>query len=136
MLAEVGTIRREEHDGAIERAAVALDDSDDEIDGVRSRVPAERVNRRARDVDAALPVSPEVFAAFVRARADDGAEVEASGIGGHEGFRKQDEPRALAGGLAGKRVHLLESPLAVECDRCRLHDRDGESLRHGFHNHS
>ena len=136
MFPEVRAVRREEHDRAVKRAAVALDDPHDEVDGVGPRVPAKRVHRRARDVDAALPISPEVFTAFVGTRAVDGAEVESSGIGGHEGLRKEDQPRAPAGRLAGKDVHLPEGPLTVECDRRRLHDRDGESLRQGFHSHS
>ena len=94
-------------------------------------VRAERVDGRAGHIDAALPVPPEVVAAFFGPRTDDGAEVQSSRVGRNERFGEKDQPGALPRGVACQRMHLLERPLAIEDNGRRLHDGDPESF--SFH---
>ena len=122
MLAEVRAVGREEEHRAIQRAAVALDDADDEVDAVRPRGAREPIDGRSGHVHAALPVPPKVFTALVGARADDGAEVESARVGGHERFGEEDELGALLRGFTGQSVQLLDRPLAIERDGRRLDD--------------
>src|SRR5262249_10882037 len=110
--------------------AIAFDDADDEMDGVRAGSAGEAIDGRARNVDAALPVPPKVFAPFIGARADDRAEVEAARIPRDERFRKEHELRALLRGLAGQTVQRVDRPLAIEDDGCGLHDGNCDRTAH------
>jgi hypothetical protein len=67
VLAEIRPVRREEKNRAVQRAAVALDNADHEMDRVRPRSAREAVHRGARHVDAALPVPSEILPALVGA---------------------------------------------------------------------
>jgi hypothetical protein len=93
VLAQVGAVWCEEQDRAIERPAGALDDPDNEINSVSARRPGGRVTASPGMSTLLSQVPLEVVTAPLRPRADDGAEVEPSRIGRHEGFGKQDETR-------------------------------------------
>ncbi|GAC1632130.1 MAG: hypothetical protein NVS9B14_05000 [Candidatus Acidiferrum sp.] len=116
MFAEVGAVRREVENGAIERAAFALDDTHDEIDVIGAGDAAKLVHGGAGNVHAAFPIALEVATAFVGAIANDGAEIEAARVSGDERFGKNDESRAFGGSFCGKRSGFLESSLAIEGD--------------------
>ena len=131
VLAEIAAVGREEQHRAVERAAVAFDDADHEIDAVGSRglgpgrPPPGRARRRCSPNSVENPRALRRCANRPRRRSR-----------GRAGRRKR-RPRGRApaaprrGRLAGERVDFLQRPLAIEDDRRGLHDGDFEPLREG-----
>ncbi len=126
MFAEEGAIGRKEKDGAVERSGVAFDDADDEMNVVGAGGAAELIDGGAGNVDTAFPIAAEIFAASVGASADYCAEIEPAGVGGDEGFRKEDDLRTLVRSIFRKRGEFVERAFAVEDNGSGLDDRDFE----------
>src|SRR5262249_2342932 len=102
MLAEVGAVRREEKNRAVKSAAVALDDSNNEINTAGASDKAEGINGRAGNIHAAFPIALKITAAILGAIANDGAEVESTRIGGDKRLREDDETCPFRSSLRGK----------------------------------
>ena len=133
VLAEVGAVRREEEDGAVECPPFALDDTDHEIRIGLARNSSECVDCGPRDIDARLPIAAIPFAAFRRSVAHDRAERHASRVGAHERLGKDNERRASTAGFESQRAHLLERAVTIECDRRSLNDSHANrGLCHAF----
>ena len=122
MGAEEGPVRTEEQDRAIERAAVALDDTDDEMEAVVARDRPEAVDRRSRHVHRALVIAAEPFPTFGRSPADLDIEVSALRVARDERLREDRQLRSGRRRVTRQARHAVECRLAVEGDRRRLHD--------------
>jgi hypothetical protein len=125
---------------AVEGAAVALDDADDQVSaGVAGG--GEGLDGWVRDIDGALPVAAEESAALGGARADAGAEIEPARVARDERLGEDDQLRAPRGGLGGEGLDPLQGAVTIEGDGGRLDDggaddghRDGlRSARIGGH---
>jgi len=67
VLAKKSAVRAEEQDRAIERAAITLDDADDNVGVEIPCQRAEPIDRGSGDVDCGVEIAPEVVAARFRA---------------------------------------------------------------------
>ena len=121
----------EEEHRAIERAAVALDDADDQVDAVFPGDIGQSFDGGAGDLDRRFEVAAEEIAAGFGARADDRAERGAAGIGGDERFREEDQLGALRAGLGGEGAGFVEGLFQIERDRRGLDDGDAGGLVFG-----
>ena len=132
MFAETSAIRREEKNGAIECAAAAFDNAHDEIDAVRASYAAELINGGAGHIDTAFPIALKITAAFVGAISDDSAEIEATGIGGDKGLRKDDETCAFVCGFCAERCSFFKRVFAIKGNGCSLYDGGSEGIVHAL----
>jgi len=92
---------RDENGCAVKSASLALDDADHHVDPELGSEAGKLVDCRSRDVDGALPVPPEMIAAFRSAVADHRPERDASRVARDESFGKQHEASSAGGRLAG-----------------------------------
>ena len=92
------------------------------MDAIFPRGEAQSVDSGPRHIDATLPITAKIFAALLRALADYSAEIESSGIGRHERFRKQNQLRTLSSGVGGQRAHFVKCAIAIEHHRRGLDD--------------
>ena len=88
------------NDRAVERAAVALDDADDQVEAVLPGDLAQPVRPRPGDVDGAVPVAAEPLAPS-GLRDPTRAPKSALRVAADERLGKDDEPGAGRGGRAG-----------------------------------
>ncbi len=129
MLAEKRAGRREEYDGAVERAAIALDDADDEVLTVSGGNLAKPGALGARQVDGGIVVAPKGLAAVRRSRTDHGAEVAAARIAADQRLREQHQARAGGSGLCGECSDLVDRGRGVSRRR-DLRNGNREGRRH------
>jgi len=129
VLAQKAAIWSKEQHGAVESATVPFNYPDDKIDAVASRGPAKLLNCWAGYVNAALPISAEVFAAFLRPRTNHRAEVESPRIGGDKRFGEEHQLGALTGCLARKCIHFLQGAPTIENNGGCLDDSHLDALR-------
>ncbi len=114
MLAQKFSVRSEEENAAVERAALAFNHADHQIDGVGARSFAEGFYCRPWNFHRALKVALEVFTAFRGAPADHCAEIETARIAGDKRFRKERQLCALPGRVCGEVENFGQGPLAVK----------------------
>ena len=126
MLAQITAFGIEKQDGAVERAAIALDDADHQVDGMLTRGFGQEIHGGTRDIDSAFEIAPEHAAAFGRPPPDARAEVESFGISGYERFWKHHQSRALRGSARGKYAYFFKRGFAVENYRRGLHHSGSE----------
>jgi hypothetical protein len=74
VLAQARARGREEQGGAVQRALVAFDHADHQVDGMLARDASEPIDRLTRDIDRGLPVASEPFSPFRCAGAHRGTE--------------------------------------------------------------
>ena len=96
VFAEIGSVWREKKNTTVECATIALDNTNNKIDFIVTRRAGKLVHGRAGNIDAAFPVAPKVFPAFVCARTNHCAEVESAGIARDEGFGEKARVGRLA----------------------------------------
>jgi hypothetical protein len=128
MLADQGAIGIEKQHRAVERAAIALDDADDQVGADFASRIAEAVDGRSGYIYGAIPVAAEQLAALGRARADPGPEIEPARVARDERLGEDDQARPPAGCLMGQDVDYCQRFLPFERDRRRLHDSDVDRL--------
>ena len=139
VLAQQRAVRSEEQRGAIERADVALDDADDQVQAVLLRGGTEAVHSRGRHIDGAFKVTAKLTATFRSAASHARPEIQPLGITRNERFWEDNELGAARGRLRRQRHRLFNACLAVKRNSPRLHHRDsrvghGSSLvRHSKH---
>jgi hypothetical protein len=131
MFSEKFAGRVQEHNRAVERAAIAFDDADDKRYAVVARDFAQHVDGGTRDVDRRSVVQSELVAPFWCPQPDRGAETCAPRIAANESLWKQNYLRVHAGGIGGQRPNLLQRLLGVEINRGRLYARRDERVDFG-----
>jgi hypothetical protein len=128
MLAQKFSVRSKEEHTTVERAALALNYADHQINGIGARGFAERIHRRPRNFYRTFKVALEIFTSFFTARADDGAKVETARIAGDKCLRKKHELRALAGGVMSEIKNFLQRALAIKRNGSGLHHSDAHGI--------
>ena len=123
VLPQIAAVGPEKENRAVQRSAIALDDTDDEMGLVGARDGREPVDVGTGDLDRAVPIDPELFTSCLAARADRRAKVEAPRIGRHERLRKKRQARAAVPRIGRQIAHLLERARDVERHRRRLNNR-------------
>jgi hypothetical protein len=133
MLAEEFAVGREEDRGTVQRSAVALDHTDDEMCRALTRDVSEHRDRVSRNLDARLPVAAVPLAALGRPVPDDGAKGHPARVRADERLGKHDERCSACRCLARELPNLRERKLAVERDGRRLHHGHAHEsrCRHG-----
>src|SRR6202051_2886414 len=124
MLSEKRPIRAEEQDAAIQCAAIAFDDADDKLDPAIASHLADEIDRGARDVDRALPVSDEIVFALSCAIADSCTEIESFRVAADKCFGKHRE-LSSSGRCVGRQVGKFR-----QCLICV--ESDGSCLNHSY----
>src|SRR5437762_2578388 len=124
MFSQEGPVRREKQYAAIERPAITLDDTDNQVDGIVPRGMGKFIDRGPRNIHAAVPIAAEIFAALFRARADHRPKIEPPWVAGDKSFGEKYKLGALAPRFAREDLDFLQGSLAIEYNR--------RSLNHGY----
>ncbi len=109
--------------GAVQRPAIAFDDTDDHVDAVVPRDLANPRRFRSGHINGAFEIASKVLAAFGTAQPEPGAKVQTLRIAADKSLWKDDEIGAIRCGVAGQLTELGQSLGGIEKNRSGLNDR-------------
>ena len=128
MFAKKSAVGSKEERGAVQGAAVALDDADHEMNVVFPRRFAESFRGRSGDLDGTRPVAAELFAALRRTAAHPRAEIQALWINGNKRLGKDRQGNAFARRFRRQPAGLFDTGLRIEWNRAGLNYRSSKLL--------
>jgi len=90
VFAQVSSVRSEEQNGAVQRAALTFNDPNDKMYTLIPSDPGQVVDFTSRNIDGAVPVPPELLASGRRAITYHGSKCRTARVSRYERFREDD----------------------------------------------